>query len=110
MTIKLSMLVGQVPNLPYYKLMNMTDNKIQKFNRSYLTEIELGEVEMDSIKLGSKSYPYLAVAKHYGIDYSEVLEMLSHMEEGCYPVIKAEWKMAVWNAYNNEMNRRLRNV
>lgn len=28
---------------------------------------------MSEIKLGSKSYPYLAVAKHYNVPYRDVL-------------------------------------
>lgn len=36
-------LVGTVPNLPWWKLKDMTDDEIQKFNRSYLVEMEMSE-------------------------------------------------------------------
>lgn len=58
----------------------------------------------DGIKLGSKSYPYLAVAKHYGIDYGVVLRILDKIENGW--IACSEIEMAVLNAYDDEMNRR----
>ena len=37
------------------------------------------------IALDSKSYPYLAVAQHYDIDYGEVLKFVDELENGFKP-------------------------
>jgi len=59
---------------------------------------------MTEIKLGSKSYPYLAVAKHYNMPYREVLAFLDNGIKYC----QAPWQIAVVKAEAEEMERRRR--
>lgn len=59
---------------------------------------------MSTIKLGSKSYPYLAVAKHYNVPYREVLAFLDKGIKYC----QAPWQIAVVKAEAEEMERRRR--
>lgn len=48
----------------------------------------------------SKSYPYLAIAQHHGIDYSEVLKYANMIKVKIHtrmPTIHySEWKLEVW--------------
>jgi len=60
------------------------------------------------IALGSKSYPYLAVAQHYGIDYGEVLEFIDKLENGFKPKLSdvTDWQYSLVFVYGNEVERR----
>lgn len=61
------------------------------------------------IALGSKSYPYLAVAQHYGIDYSEVLELVTKLEKNRIDLTRSvneDWENATFVAFANERERR----
>lgn len=59
---------------------------------------------MSAIKLGSVSYPYLAVAKHYNMPYAKVLEYL----ENGIKYAQAPWQIAVIKAEAMELERRKR--
>ena len=59
---------------------------------------------MSEIKLGSVSYSYLAVAKHYNVPYREVLAFL---ETGCQ-YVHTPWHVATLKAEAMEMERRKR--
>ena len=63
------------------------------------------------IVIGSKSYPYLAVAQHYGIDYGKVLIYVDDLETRNivnYELVPlyTDWALATYDAYFNEMDRR----
>lgn len=60
------------------------------------------------ITLGSKSYPYLAIAQHYGIDYGEVLSFSDIVENKklALDVSLHKWQCAVLDAWYNERERR----
>lgn len=61
------------------------------------------------IALISKSYPYLAVAQHYGIDYGEVLNLSTKLERNLISLTKSineEWENATFVAFVNERERR----
>lgn len=59
------------------------------------------------IALGSKSYPYLAVAQHYGIDYGKVLQYVDYLEiRYSQSPPYTDWRISVLAAYNDEMQRR----
>lgn len=59
------------------------------------------------IALDSKSYPYLAVAQHYNIEYGEVLNYVNFLEKthNTNPPY-SKWRLSVIEAYQNEMERR----
>lgn len=59
---------------------------------------------MTEIKLDSKSYPYLAIAKHYNVPYKDVLAFL----ESCCQYVHTPWQIAVVKAEAEEMERRRR--
>lgn len=59
------------------------------------------------IALGSTSYPYLAVAQHYGISYSNVLEYVDVIENRQIKFVPfVAWRRATFEAYQNEIDRR----
>lgn len=59
------------------------------------------------IALGSTSYPYLAIAQNFKIDYYRVLEYVSFLERRTVDNIPyTSWRIATLNAYNSEMQRR----
>ncbi len=45
----------------------------------------------------SKSYPYLAIAQHYGIPYAEVLAASDHYDKFRLSPPYAEWRYMVWD-------------
>lgn len=52
----------------------------------------------------SKSYPYLAIAQHYGVDYGEVLKLADMCP---FPVVFGiDWMDAVQDAHCDEQIRR----
>lgn len=55
----------------------------------------------------SKSYPYLAVAQNYGIDYGKVLAFVDYLD-AYYPISAPyrDWRYSVWCKYQDEMQRR----
>ena len=57
------------------------------------------------IKLGSKSYPYLAIAQHWNVPYAKVLAFSETLEASSI-LITEPWKVAVWRAYETEKERR----
>ena len=63
-----------------------------------------------TIPRNSKSYPYLAIAQHYNVDYGKVLlysEMLiNRTNEGsdCYSYPPAtQWRYEVWRLEKNKL-------
>lgn len=59
---------------------------------------------MSEIKLGSMSYPYLAVAKHYNVPYRDVLAFVESKMVYC----QTPWHVATLKAEAMEMERRKR--
>lgn len=39
----MKLLVGTIPNLPWWRLKNMTKKEIEEFNRKHMVEIEMSE-------------------------------------------------------------------
>ncbi len=60
------------------------------------------------IALDSKSYPYLAVAQHYDIDYGEVLKFVDELENGFKPKLSevTDWQYSLVFVLGSEMDRR----
>lgn len=60
------------------------------------------------IKLGSISYPYLAIAQNYGISYREVLNYVDYLEDKVKMVTPpySDWRRDTFLAHKNEMERR----
>lgn len=60
------------------------------------------------IALGSKSYPYLSVAHHYGIEYGEVLKFIEWLENTNnlekYDILG--WRLMAYVLYKDEHERR----
>lgn len=59
------------------------------------------------IALGSKSYPYLAVAQNFKIPYSQVLRLVEDFERhdpNSPPY--TDWRAETWLAYRSEIKRR----
>lgn len=53
----------------------------------------------------SKSYPYLAIAQHYGIPYGVVLEYADNVDnEIAAPTYGKPWREAVWRLYYAKKN------
>lgn len=53
------------------------------------------------ISLGSKSYPYLAVAHHYDISYGEVLAFIEDENaDACF-----DWQISALGALQDELYR-----
>lgn len=63
---------------------------------------------MPNIKLGSVSYPYLAVALHYDIPYRHVLAFVEWLEniEADTLFSLVQWEDTAYLAYRKEMERR----
>jgi hypothetical protein len=53
----------------------------------------------------STSYPFLAVAVHYGIPYATVLEYVGHFPSATLQRSE-KWQIAAWNACVCEQARR----
>lgn len=58
--------------------------------------------KLKMIALGSKSYPYLAVAQHYGISYGEVLAFIEDKNANA----DTYWKIKALEALQDELYRR----
>lgn len=62
------------------------------------------------IALGSKSYPYLAVAKHFNIPYSQVLNFIDHVDAlekiGMTVALIENWMQYSYMVRHDEMERR----
>ncbi len=56
----------------------------------------------------SKSYPYLAIAQHYGVPYAEVLAASDHYDKFVLRPPFVEWRYMVWNLERE--NRLQRNI
>ena len=62
------------------------------------------------IKPGSTSYPFLAVAREYGVPYRDVLEMADSLQNGLRNFVptylQQSWVIATIEAVNRETRRR----
>ena len=59
------------------------------------------------IARNSKSYPYLAIAQHYGVPYAEVLKFSDSQKNNLVkypPFNENEWRLAVWRLENDNTN------
>lgn len=63
-----------------------------------------------TISLNSKSYPYLAIAQHYNVDYGKVLcysERLLNDPLGINPRAPAtQWRYEVWRLERNKFKNK----
>ena len=57
-------------------------------------------VERMTIPRNSKSYPYLAIAQHYNVDYGKVLlyseKLIEYTENGYMSAPATQWRYEVW--------------
>lgn len=51
------------------------------------------------IPFDSKSYPYLAIAQHYEIDYGEVLKFVDQLDNHCSPIMMFAWQVEARNKW-----------
>lgn len=62
------------------------------------------------IALGSKSYPYLAVAQYFNIPYSQVLNFIDHVDAleqiGMTVALIENWMQYAYMVRHDEMERR----
>ncbi len=61
------------------------------------------------IPLNSKSYPYLAIAQHYGIKYGEVLKFVDWLENTSSKLEEYDilgWRLMTYTVWHNEQERR----
>lgn len=49
-------IVGTAPNLPWWRLQNMTDEEIEKFNRKHLVEIEMAKAIIEYCPMCDSNY------------------------------------------------------
>lgn len=59
------------------------------------------------ISFESKSYPYLAIAEHYKVDYGEVLQFVDELKNGSYDkkiYLCLGWKAEVIRRYERMRN------
>lgn len=87
-------LVGQVPQLPWWKLQAMTDAEIQAFNSSHLQEIEMKDDSLADAMYGVRSD---SVGKIEQPSYQDIRKRY----EGKPDVIKAA--LGQQNVYANQV-------